>query len=106
MIQIRWTKKKENLSSMEITGHAGSAACGQDLVCAGVSAIALSSLNALNELYPDACSLSAKGNRVFLKVLKNSPDLQCALRLLHAQLACMAEANPAFVRITTKQMPE
>lgn len=40
MINIKVVKNKQNIVSIEITGHSGYAVSGQDIVCAAVSSIA------------------------------------------------------------------
>lgn len=101
MIQIQFQTKSSDLRTMTITGHADSSPYGQDLVCCAVSAIALSSLNAIDELYPEACSLSAANNRIELKVVHNSSALQTSLRTIEEQLLAMALQYPEYIRMET-----
>ena len=41
---------KVNENGLEVKGHAGTAPCGRDIVCAGVSAITLTLLRGLEEI--------------------------------------------------------
>lgn len=99
MIRIDLTKQQSELRSLKITGHANSAPYGEDLVCAGVSAIVLASLNAIDELYPDACFLEAAHNVIRIEVRKNSEALQNVLAFLEGQLGCMAAQYPKSIRM-------
>ncbi len=50
MITIHFNKKKNNYVSFEVEGHALYGEPGEDIVCAGVSAITFTALNALTEV--------------------------------------------------------
>ena len=47
MISIQITKKNNNIDKIILKGHAGYAAYGKDIVCAGVSAVLTTSVNAI-----------------------------------------------------------
>lgn len=71
MTKVRIVYKGKGLSSLSISGHAGTNVAGHDLVCAAVSAISFGALNALDDIDEDfdyeidrdeaAISLSPKG---------------------------------------------
>ncbi|HBP66333.1 MAG TPA: ribosomal-processing cysteine protease Prp [Desulfosporosinus sp.] len=44
---IVWADDQERIREFELSGHAGYADSGQDIVCAGVSALSLSACNGL-----------------------------------------------------------
>ena len=50
MITIRFRKTNDKYLSFEVDGHAEFADPGEDIVCAGVSAIAFMGINALTEV--------------------------------------------------------
>lgn len=50
MITIRFRKNNDEYLSFEVEGHAEFADPGEDIVCAGVSAIAFMGINALTEV--------------------------------------------------------
>lgn len=104
MIQIRFQTKSSDLCSMTITGHANSGPYGQDLVCCAVSAIALSSLNAIDELFPDACQLSALDNRISLVVDHNCEALQTSLQTIEKQLLALALQYPDYIKMETSSI--
>lgn len=49
MVKVNVVYKGKGLESIDIKGHAESGPYGKDLVCAAVSAIAIGSLNALDD---------------------------------------------------------
>lgn len=50
MIQVTVFRKDNRISSFELSGHADSGPYGYDLVCAGVSAVSIGTVNAVIEL--------------------------------------------------------
>ncbi len=49
MIKVEIVYPNNNLSSLKIKGHANSGEYGKDLVCAGVSAVTIGALNAIED---------------------------------------------------------
>ncbi len=99
MIRIQFKVKNEAIQAVKIQGHANSGPYGQDLVCCAVSAIALSSLNAIDTLYPETCELEAKDNLICIEVLHDSSDLQVSLRFFQEQLRVLALEYPKYIHI-------
>lgn len=99
MIRIKVQTKESEINTIEISGHAMSGPYGQDLVCAGVSAIALSSLNAIDELYPNYCEMSASQNKILIRVIQNSPSIQNVLNFLYTQLDMMMRSYPDHIQL-------
>ena len=50
MIRVTFHKKDHDLVSFEMTGHAGFGEYGEDIVCAGVSALAITTVNSIEKL--------------------------------------------------------
>ncbi len=104
MIKIRFEiEQTDRIKSMTMTGHANAGPYGADLVCAGASAIALSSLNAIDLLYPDACTMTAQDNKIFLQVDHDSHDLQITLKTMATQFSVLASEYPDSIRIQYKK---
>ena len=101
MIRIRIARRGTDIQEIKITGHALSAPYGEDLVCCGVSAISISALNAIDEMFPDACRLVCEDNRILIDVQTNSEKLQTALDMLALQLQCMAQTYPKHIQLGT-----
>ena len=96
--------QRNDIVSLQITGHADSAPYGKDLVCAGVSAVAITGLNAIDELFPDACDLVCSNNRIRAAVRKPNAELQTALLMLATQLRNLAEDSAEYVTMETRQL--
>ena len=72
MIQINVEKNKDSISRIVIKGHSGYAESGSDIVCASVSSIATTTINAILRIDPDA--LSYKEEEGFLEIIRNRQD--------------------------------
>jgi len=69
MIKIRITKENEKVKEISIKGHANYDDYGKDIVCAGVSSILTTTVNAILSFESDSISFQDK-NDFTLKVLK------------------------------------
>lgn len=70
MIKIE-IKGKDEINSIKITGHANFADYGKDIVCASVSSIAITTVNALESLDKDISYDSKEG---YLNITINKHD--------------------------------
>lgn len=77
---------------------------GSDLVCAGVSCIMYGALNALDELFEDACQLSADNNTITVTTDSVESQLQSVLHAVLIQLKTMEETYPRNLKITRKEV--
>ena len=79
MIWVKYQTREDAFVSLEITGHADFREHGQDMICAAVSLTGTGLLNAIDEMEPDACELIKEDNRIYVKVLHDSEQLQTIL---------------------------
>lgn len=101
MIRISFVYQNNKILSFEVKGHAKSAPYGQDLVCAGVSAVTLGGLNALEN--EDCYEIHAKEGNVSLLVRKEiSGHDEVVLETIEKQLESLALSYPEFVRLERK----
>ena len=66
MIKIKYTK-----DSLELTGHAGYANYGKDIVCASVSTLVVCSINNMKSIDEDSVDYKDDGNKITIKVFNN-----------------------------------
>jgi hypothetical protein len=99
------SRKDPDILEIEIHGHAYADEPGKDLVCAGVSAVSITAMEALDTMFPDACQLEQQGNRLSIQVLNNSANLQTCLEMLSRQLGCFEEMYPEYVEIRQIRNP-
>ena len=67
MIKIKYTK-----DSLELTGHAGYANYGKDIVCASVSTLVVCSINNMKSIDKDSVDYKDDGNKITIKVFNNN----------------------------------
>ena len=72
MIKIKVNKENENYKSISIKGHAGYAEEGYDIVCASVSSIAITTINAIISIDKDSIVYSEEDGLIELGILKSS----------------------------------
>lgn len=72
MIKIKINKESEFYKSISIKGHAGYAEEGYDIVCASVSSIAITTINAILTIDSDSIVYSEEDGLIEIGVLKSS----------------------------------
>lgn len=86
---------------MKVTGHANSAPYGEDLVCAGVSAIMTGGINALHRQTVKIKNTEGLSELQVTDVKDHHN--QAVYQVIYTQLKTIAEAYPKFIRITMKE---
>ncbi|ARU92078.1 hypothetical protein SCLARK_001578 [Spiroplasma clarkii] len=86
MVQAKVTFREQTIQLIEITGHAEAGEFGNDLVCAGITAIVSGALNGLDLLHHSKVKLTVLENQIIIKVIKQDSDLQKLLQFLLIQL--------------------
>ena len=104
MIKVILTYHKDQVSSIQITGHAQSGPYGQDIVCSGVSVASIGALNALDVLCHEDCALQMQDNRIDIQVLNHTDKVQNSLDFLRIQLETVSEQYPQSIQITRKEV--
>lgn len=83
-----------------VTGHANAGKFGNDLVCAGVTAIMTGALNALDSLMGESVDLKVLDNEMIIKVLKKENlELQKMLLFVKIQLQTIEVQYPKNLKI-------
>ncbi len=97
------------ITGFSIKGHSGYAEEGSDIVCAAVSALALTTDHALNRLV-GLSPIERGGEDGFLEVMlpgnmtdQQMHDAQLLLSALHIGLENIAQDYPRHVRLTTRR---
>ena len=79
MIRVTFHKKDHELVSFEMTGHAGFGEHGEDIVCAGVSALAITTVNSIEKLagyQPIVDVDEVKGGYLYFEVVRGVTKVQ------------------------------
>ncbi|MCV3728342.1 ribosomal-processing cysteine protease Prp [Ureaplasma miroungigenitalium] len=87
---------KKYLNALVIEGHAHAGKYGQDIVCAGVSAISLSALNWFDE---DAINVVMRDGYYHLTIKQKNETNLMYLNLIYIQLASVAQSYNQYIEI-------
>ena len=98
------------ITGFSIKGHSGYAEEGSDIVCAGISALVITTENALCQLLK-LSPIERGGEDGFIEVLlpermteAQMHDAQLLMNTLHIGLENIAQAYPDYVRLTTRRV--
>jgi len=89
--------------SLEVSGHAGSAEKGKDLVCAAVSAISFGLCNALDQSGSEA-EIKVESNRIRIQASGSDQNTETILRTGLIQLKTVEETNGSYLNIQTLEV--
>ena len=103
MIRVRVIMHDNLIQEMSISGHANQADNGHDLVCAGVSSIAVGLLNACDLLASDCFELYMQ-DTIKVVVVKNSENTQTILRTGLIQLETVVQQYSEFIEIVKQEV--
>ncbi|MCC7665862.1 ribosomal-processing cysteine protease Prp [Liquorilactobacillus satsumensis] len=101
MIKAHFLYTSKQICGFELTGHAESGEYGQDIVCAGVSALAISTVNGLQKLAKAQIELTAdEEHGGYLKVSLDSAEKgnQAAALLLASFKLGMEEIATSYAK--------
>ncbi len=101
MISIRFFRQNSCLCGAELSGHAGFAAKGEDIVCASISSAVQLTANMLTEIFHINADVSVCENSISIMLPANTSaegiKILEGLRL-HSEL--LKEDFPKFIKIT------
>lgn len=80
MIDVVFRKKEQDIVGFKLSGHAGYAKSGKDIVCAAVSALAINAVNSIEKL-TTASAMTKQADGYLDYRLKNSQDNKARLLL-------------------------
>lgn len=102
MISVRFIyDSSDRITGFDISGHAGLAESGYDIICSAVSALAINTVNSIEELTDD-CFFTEEDESGFLKlnVVTLSDSSELLLRSLYIGIKGIAdEYGSEYVRI-------
>ena len=99
MIKIKINKDNENYKSISIKGHAGYAENGYDIVCASVSSIAITTINAILSIDKDSIIYSEEDGLIELGILKSSDIVNKLLDNMINMLSELKEQYKKYIEI-------
>ena len=98
MIKVLIKREENKFVSLEVKGHANSAPHGEDLVCAGVSAVLTGGFNSLTS--PKSFELKLDEGYALAKAIKEvSSHDEIVMETIINSLRTMEESYPEFITI-------
>ena len=95
MIKVNLIYERDLCIGLEMKGHANTAAYGEDLLCAAISAIITGGFNAFDDEDLKEITL----DEGYAKVIINSEKAMIILNTIIVQLKTMEEAYPKNIKI-------
>lgn len=100
MVKVTYFYQNTNITAVKITGHANFAEVGSDIVCAGISAIVIGTLNALHELENNQVQVIDNTiGLINLKVTNFTNNSQIILKTMLWQLKTIKNQYPKYINI-------
>lgn len=104
MIKIEVTRVDGMITKVIVSGHAEYAPHGQDLVCAGCSAIVFGALNALDELWNEVnTTVTIEENKIEI-VNDNDLDISYVLEVMYIQLKTLQSNYKDYISIQEQEV--
>ena len=99
MIQVKVMYQAGLIKRVTISGHAQSDVKGKDLVCAGVSAIGVGTLNALHRYAAENIHEQLAEGYIYIEVIATSPEVETMLQTMLIQLETIHESYSSYIEI-------
>lgn len=105
MIRAEFFSKAGRLTGFSVSGHAGYADAGEDIVCAAVSSAVQLTANGITEVLGVKARVTAENDTVSLQ-MDSLPgkDAEAFLKTLRLHLEVLAEDYPKNVKLTCTEV--
>lgn len=104
MIKVAISRNSDQqVTSFKMTGHAGSGQYGEDIVCAAASVLAITTVNALDEVatvHPSLTSDDANGGYLALTMHDRNQAAETILATFTLGMTQIAEKYAQFITIS------
>lgn len=98
MISVNVSFIGKNIKKLIASGHAEYDEAGKDLVCAGVSAVVIGGINALENEMANL-SIINKKNEIGVDVINDNDKIQVILNTIYIQLKTIEESYSKYIKI-------
>ncbi len=104
MIRVRY-RRNEFAHSLLVAGHAGYSNTGQDIVCAGVSAVVYALLGFLHNIsdWENRLTTAVNSGEAVILWRGNCEEIDAAFRMTVIGLVQIAGAYPRYIRVEMKE---
>lgn len=99
MIKISVEKKDNLVDTITIKGHSGYDVSGSDIVCAGVSSIAITTINAILKIDDSSLTYDKKDGYLKISILKHTEIIDLLIDNMLSLLKEMQEQYKKYIEI-------
>lgn len=100
MIQAKILRRNGRTAGFSVSGHAGYADCGKDIVCAAVSSAVQLTANGITEVLHCPAEVSVEENAVTLRTSgQPSRETEAFLDAFRLHMEVLAEEYPSFIQL-------
>ena len=103
MILVQVSVKDGKICRLEVSGHAGYAPKGRDLVCAGVSTVMFGLCNAADQMIPGS-QIEVLDDTIIIAIPHPDTQSDMVMRTGLIQLKTAEESAEDFIQITTMEV--
>lgn len=104
MIRAEFYESQGKLKGFSISGHAGYAENGYDIVCAAVSSAVEFTVNLITEGYSIPAEVNAVDDKVICIIESSDENSEKILKMLNVHLGFISEEFPKTIKITTTEV--
>ena len=107
MVNVTIYKKEDQITGFEFIGHAGFARRGKDVVCAGISALVVNTINSIEQLTEDkfTCEVEEKSGDVrFHMTDEISGESQLLLKSLEIGVLGIFELYKKYITVNFREV--
>ena len=98
MIKV-YIEKDDKINSIKISGHAGYNESGKDIVCASVSSIAITTVNAIVRLDRNSISFDERDGFLKLDILSHSDIVDTLIENMIELFYELEEQYPKYIKL-------
>jgi len=99
MVKINIKNEKENIKKIIIEGHSGYGVSGNDIVCASISSIAITSINAMLKFSNDGILYKVSDGLLEIEILKNTKEINILLENMIESLEDIEKQYEKYIKI-------
>lgn len=104
MVRVHVKRHHTQIREVIIQDHAGYGDAGFDLVCAGVSCVAIGMMNALDAMVPDTCDFVMKEAYIKIEMILQDPTAVVLLEGMLYQLKSIQETYANYITINDQEV--
>ncbi|MCT4661626.1 MAG: ribosomal-processing cysteine protease Prp [Tissierellales bacterium] len=108
MVRVELLKHDHQVFGYEVSGHAGYAESGQDIVCSAVSILAYTGINTLLDRYECSITYEIDEGYILLKLeqetLENCKEASVVLETIAVGFESILESYPEYITLKSREV--